>query len=223
MSPEPADLIPTRSSLLSRVKDWHDLEGWQQFFDTYWKLIYNTARKAGLTDSEAQDVVQDTLLSVAKKMPEFNYDSAAGSFKTWLLQLTHWRILNQLKKRRPDGRFALPRTDTSDRTATIERVPDPAFADLADYWDREWHKNLVDAALQRVKDKVSPKQYEIFYLAVIKQLPAGKVAASLKVNRARVYLAKHRVSALVKKEVQALERQAELSTKTRLKNLHATL
>jgi DNA-directed RNA polymerase specialized sigma24 family protein len=72
MDLETDDFIPTRSSLLSRVRDWQDIEGWQEFFDTYWKLIYNTGRKAGLTEAEAQDLAQDTMLSVAKKIPEFN-------------------------------------------------------------------------------------------------------------------------------------------------------
>jgi len=60
--------IPTRQSLLGRLKDWNDQESWQVFFDTYWRLIYNTAMKAGLNDAEAQDVVQETILSVSKKV-----------------------------------------------------------------------------------------------------------------------------------------------------------
>lgn len=223
MTAEPDDFIPTRSSLLSRVRDWQDFEGWQEFFDTYWKLVYNTGRKAGLSEAEAQDLVQDTMVSVAKKMPEFKYDPAVGSFKGWLLQLTHWRILNVLKKRGPAGRFVIQSSGTSEGTSTLERMPDPAFDDLAQYWDQEWHNNLVDAALQRVKDKVSPNQYEIFHLHVIKQLPAGKVAASLKVSRARVYLAKHRVSALVKKEVAWLERQDTFSSKPQTTPLNKPL
>src|SRR5437870_3033761 len=95
------ELAPTRSSLIGRLKDWEDQEGWREFFNTYWKLIYATAIKAGLMDAEAQDVVQDTVLSVAKKMRDFKYDPGIGSFKGWLLQLTRWRILNQLKKRLP--------------------------------------------------------------------------------------------------------------------------
>ena len=46
-----------------------------------WKLIYGVARKAGLTDVEAQDVVQETMASVAKHMPTFKYDPVIGSFK----------------------------------------------------------------------------------------------------------------------------------------------
>ena len=60
------EFIPTRHSLLSRLKDWNDQESWRVFFDTYWKLIYHAAVKAGLSDAEAQDVVQDTVISVMK-------------------------------------------------------------------------------------------------------------------------------------------------------------
>jgi len=70
--------LPTRRSLLSRIRDWDDQESWRRFFDTYWRLIYNTAVKAGLSDAEAQDVVQETILTVAKKIKEFHYDPTVG-------------------------------------------------------------------------------------------------------------------------------------------------
>src|SRR5947207_8795889 len=93
------ELIPTRSSLLSRLKDWQDETSWKDFFDTYWKLIYHAAIKAGLRDSEAEDVVQETVISVMKSMPEFHYEAEGGSFKSWLLNLTAWRIGDQFRKR----------------------------------------------------------------------------------------------------------------------------
>ena len=74
------EFIPTRHSLISRLKDWDDQESWKEFFDTYWKLLYSVALKSGLSDAEAQDVVQDTIVAVAKKMPEFHFDPALGSF-----------------------------------------------------------------------------------------------------------------------------------------------
>ena len=49
--PNAEELIPTRDSLLSRLKDRHDDESWRDFFNTYWKLIYGVARKAGMTDA----------------------------------------------------------------------------------------------------------------------------------------------------------------------------
>ncbi len=53
------EFIPTRDSLLSRLKDWNDRDSWKEFFETYWKLIYRTALQAGLNEAEAQDVVQE--------------------------------------------------------------------------------------------------------------------------------------------------------------------
>src|SRR5213083_2789231 len=95
--------LQTRWSLIGRLKDMDDQQSWQDFFDAYWKLIYSVALKAGLNDSEAQDVVQETVISVAKKMPEFKADPAAGSFKSWLLTLTRWRIVDQLRRRKNVG------------------------------------------------------------------------------------------------------------------------
>ena len=80
--------LQTRWSLIGRLKDMDDRQSWQEFFDAYWKLIYSVALKAGLSDAEAQEVVQETVISVANKMPEFKADPAAGSFKSWLLTLT---------------------------------------------------------------------------------------------------------------------------------------
>src|SRR5437867_10362332 len=99
MPVEQPEFIPTRQSLLSRLKSWDDQESWREFFDRYWKLIYGVALKSGLTPSEAQDVVQETLIAVCKNIKEFKADPAFGSFKAWLLKLTRWRILDQVKKR----------------------------------------------------------------------------------------------------------------------------
>ena len=113
----------TRQTLLSRLKDWGDQESWQEFFDTYWKLIYRTARKAGPPDVEAQEVVQVTMISVARAIPEFKHDRALGSFKHWLLQLTGWRINDQMRKRRPEERMPRRTLDDTARTSTEDRVP----------------------------------------------------------------------------------------------------
>src|SRR5262249_31410444 len=78
------DPIPTRYSLLSRLHDWDDQESWKEFFDTYWRLIYAVAIRSGLTDSEAQDVVQETIISVSKDIDKFKRDRELGSFKGWL-------------------------------------------------------------------------------------------------------------------------------------------
>jgi RNA polymerase sigma-70 factor (ECF subfamily) len=199
-------LLATRRSLVDRLENWDDRKHWQEFFDAYWKLIYSAARKSGLTDAEAQEVVQETVITVAKKVGKLRYDPAIGSFKGWLLQITRWRIADQFRKRDPaEARRARSQDDRA--TATIERVPDPAdAADLDALWEKEWQENLFAAAIARVKKKVDPKQFQIFDCYVRKEWPAQKVAAELRVSVGQVYLARHRVAALLKKEIKALEK-----------------
>jgi RNA polymerase sigma factor (sigma-70 family) len=198
-------LLATRRSLVERLADWGDRKRWQEFFDTYSKLIYSAARKSGLTDTEAQEVVQETVITVAKAIDKLNYDPAIGSFKGWLLQITRWRIADQFRKREP-GEAKHPRSLGDDLTATIERIPDSSVIDLEALWEKEWQENLFEAAITRVKKKVDPKQFQIFDCYMRKEWPAEKVAKQLNVNIGQVYLARHRVAALLKKEIKALER-----------------
>jgi RNA polymerase sigma factor (sigma-70 family) len=200
-------LLTTRRSLIDRLANWDDQRRWQEFFDTYWKLIYAAARKSGLTDVEAQEVVQETVITVAKKIDKLKYDPAIGSFKGWLLQITRWRIVDQFRKRGPGGAKS-PRSLDDRLTATIERIPDEHVVDLDEVWEKEWEHNLFEGAIARVKKKIDPKQFQIFDCYVRKEWPAQKVAAQLRVNVGQVYLARHRVGALLKKEIKALEKSA---------------
>lgn len=198
-----AGLLATRRSLIDRLANWDDQRRWQEFFDTYWKLIYAAARRSGLTDAESQDVVQETIITVARQIEKLRYDPAIGSFKGWLLQITRWRIGDQLRKR---DRAVKLQSNDDQRTATIERVPDPNAVDLEAFWEKEWQQNLFAAAITRVKKKVDPKQFQIFDCYVRKEWSAQEVARKLRVSVGQVYLARHRVGALLKKEIKALEK-----------------
>ena len=199
-------LVATRRSLVDRLQNWEDRKHWQEFFDTYWKLIYSAARQSGLTETEAQEVVQETIITVAKKVGKLQYDPARGSFKGWLLHITRWRIADQFRKRRP-GEDKHRFSDDTRMTGTIERLPDTEATDLDALWEREWRENLLAAAMQRVKKKVEAKQFQIFDCYVRKEWPAQKVATELGVSVGQVYLARHRVAVALKKEIKALEKQ----------------
>jgi len=159
MNQSQAEYLPTRQSLIERLRRWDDQESWRDFFDLYWGLLYGTAMKSGLNDPEAQDVAQDTIILVAKKMSRFKYD--------------------------------------------------PAVDRLEAFWEEEWARTLWAAALARVKEQVAPKQFQMFDLYVVKERPAPEVAQALGVAIAQVYLAKHRISALLKKELTQLKTRLE--------------
>ena len=199
----------TRKSLIARLDNWEDQRTWDEFYQTYWRLIYSVAVKAGLRPDEAFDCVQETILSIAKQSKRKLYDPEQGSFKTWLMNMTRWRINDQFRKRKKDTAMAGGEWDNDRKTAVIDRVEDPNGDLLSRLWDVEWKKNVADAALSRVKAQVSPKQYQIFHYYVIKQWDAKKVQDHLNVSMAQVYLAKHRVGTVLKRELAKLEENAE--------------
>lgn len=200
------DSIATRTTLLERLKDWRDNPSWQEFFDTYWKLIYGFAIRSGLNQSEAQDVVQETMLSVAKNIPTFKYDRTIGSFKHWLLNMTRWRISDQVRKRKNLVAEADQERPTETQTGRVNRVPDPASLDLDALWETEWEKTLLEAAVNKVKRQLDPEKYQIFDLLVNKEWPPQKVADTFNMTINQVYLAKHRVTELIKDEVERLKK-----------------
>ena len=218
-----ASSIQTRPSLLNRLKTGDDTESWQEFYRVYGKLVRDFAIQAGLTDTEADEVVQETAIATARNLPEFRYDPKVCRFKTWLLNQASWRIKDQFNKRRriegltggsparAGGSPALPTDET--RTSTVNRVPDPAAVNLDALFEVEWRKNLFAAALERVKAKFSLKQFQMFDLHALKEWPAADVAKSLGVSHANVYVTKHRVAAAVKKEMARIEREMERGVK----------
>jgi RNA polymerase sigma-70 factor (ECF subfamily) len=199
------ELIPTRRSLLLRLRDWDDQASWKEFFETYWKLIYGVARKAGLTDAEAQDVVQETIISVARKMPDFSYDPALGSFKAWLMQVTRWRITDHFRKKQYErqGR-RYPREEPMDGNWIDEQVDLGGF-DLESVWNEEWTKHVLEAALAKVRQRSNPRQFQMFYMHVCRSVAARQVAERLGVKLTQVYFAKYKIGAAVKSEIAKME------------------
>lgn len=209
MSTSQEPFIATRWSLISRIRDLDDGASWQDFFDTYWKLIYGVAIRSGLSDTAAQDVVQETVLTVVRNLPQFKTGPQAGSFKAWLLRIVSWRVADQFRKQARNERliqhdFASAGTSI---TPLGERVADPGGTILDKVWDEEWEKNLMELALQRVKEKVSARAFQMFDLYALKQWPVAEVARALHTTTAHVYVAKHRVSSALKRELRLLRAQ----------------
>jgi len=219
MKPDHDPQLQTRSSLLDRLKTGDDSESWREFYRTYGGLIRFFAQKAGLTADEAEEVVQETAIGVARHLPEFTYDPKVCRFKTWLLNLARWRIQDQIKKRRDEEKLASAAPEnagkppvTSDdtaRTATVERIADPSVSEFGTEWDAAWERNLFAQALEVVRGRIDERQFQIFDLYVMKNWSAEDVASTLGISVARVYLTKHRISAMVTKETRRLEKQIE--------------
>ena len=200
------DYLPTRHSLINRLKDWGDQDSWVDFFDTYWRYIYGLARKAGLSDDEAQDVVQETVIGIAKKIKDFQC-SPNHSFKAYLTNATKYRIGDRFRKRKKGATSSASNSEETDGTAHIERIPDPRSLEIDREWEMEWEQNLLEVALEKVRQRVDNQSFQLFHQHVVKQWPAKKVAESSGAKLAEVYFAKYKVSRLLKREIQRLQKE----------------
>jgi RNA polymerase sigma-70 factor (ECF subfamily) len=207
--------------LLARLKDWSQQTAWRQFDHDYTPLLRNVARKAGLTEAEADEVMQETLIAVAKKIGEFQHSGRRGSFRAWLYQQARWRIADQFRTRKrtnpcskspmrePAEAAQSPhetmergcRTSGSPENLAMESEADPTFERI---WDSEWDEHVRRSALARVKAQVSPGQYQLFDLHVLQGLSVREAAKAAATTMAAVYMAKSRVIRLLKRQAKAL-------------------
>jgi RNA polymerase sigma-70 factor (ECF subfamily) len=211
---ETDDWLPTRRSLLTRLRQADDNIGWQEFFETYWRLLYGVARKAGLSAAEAQDAVQDCVITVSRQMPKFRYAPERCSFKGWLLLILRQRVGRQFHKRmqqRADG-DASPQIVISDEatdTNPLARVADASGDQLDSIGEAEWQQHLIAVATERLKSQVSDAQFQIFDLHVLRGWPTSDVAQTLGVSVAQIYLAKLRVGRRFQREIDAAKAREE--------------
>ena len=194
----------TRATLLIRLKDPRDAGAWSEFVDLYGPVVYGFARKRGLQDSDAADMVQEVLRSVARNADRMDYDPKKGTFRGWLYTVTRNKIYNFLssQKRRPRG---VGDVSSQER---LEAFADPTNQSEAD-WELEYQRRLSSKAMDRVKHEFQPATWQAFWGTAVEGRQALEVGETLKMSPGAVYVAKSRVLARLRDEVQKLMAEAE--------------
>jgi RNA polymerase sigma factor (sigma-70 family) len=194
----------TRATLLVRLKDPRDTGAWGEFVELYGPVVYGFARKRGLQDSDAADMVQEVLRSVARNADKMEYDPKKGTFRGWLYTVTRNKIYNFLssQKRRPR---AAGDVTSQER---LEAFADPTNESEAD-WELEYQRRLSHKAMERVKHEFQPATWQAFWGTAVEGRQALEVGQMLKMTPGAVYVAKSRVLARLRDEVQKLMAEAE--------------
>lgn len=205
MSTADDSFLPTRSSLLSRLKNASDAAGWQYFVDNYGRLVFQVCLRSGLTRQEAEDIVQEVVAAVAKQMPRFEYDRSRGSFKGWLARVTRNHIADFLERKSKEmqRRVELP----EERTNAI--AAEQQGGGMDEVWESEWREHLMTRALRCVQQQLPARSVQIFQMSAVEGWSTEKIAAALRISRPQVYLARHRAARLVKKEIERLKKELE--------------
>lgn len=145
----------TRSSVLRAVSDTTNEAAWARFFDLYAGFVFAVARSRGLSAEDADDVVQNVFIDLARKMPTFSYDRQKGRFRSYLLELVSWRVKDKLKAQLRETKVRVPLDEMNEEEK-------PAANAYMDKVEREWQAAVLNEALRRLQQQVSPDHFAAF-------------------------------------------------------------
>lgn len=194
---------PTRASLLLRIRDTRDSDAWSQFVDVYAPLVYGYARKHGLQDADAADLVQDVLRAVSSAIKRLNYDSKLGTFRGWLFTVARTKLSDLVARRQSPGRG----TGESDVQQLLLNRPAADGQDERDHeeWNLDYERRLFAWAAERVRSEVQDATWQAFWQTTVEGKSGKAVSESLEMTVAAVYLAKSRVMARLKEQIRLVD------------------
>jgi RNA polymerase sigma factor (sigma-70 family) len=200
----PVDDSPlTRASLLVQIRDGRNHAAWQEFTNLYGPLVYGFARKRGLQDADAADLMQDVLRSVSTAIAKLDYDRTRGTFRGWLFTITRNKVFNFLEARRI-------RPQASGRTTTNQLLDaQPDGNDDSDSWELEYQRRIASLAMERIKQEFQDNTWQAFQLTAVEGMAVADVAKKVGMSPGAIYVAKSRVLARLKEEVEMLRQQEE--------------
>lgn len=189
----------TSLSLLQRLKGDREAPDWNRFVNLYDPLLRAWLRRHSLLVDDSDDVVQNIMAVVVRKVSEFEHNGRTGAFRTWLKEITarclhsYWRS----RKNQPAG------VGGSDVQALIADLQDPQ-SEASQEWDREHDRFVMRKLLDDLKTEFEPKTWLAFQRFALEQIPAAKVAEELDISANAVFIAKSRVLARLRQESQGI-------------------
>jgi RNA polymerase sigma factor (sigma-70 family) len=186
----------TQPSLLVRLRDQKDDRAWAEFLDIYGPLVHQLARRKGLQEADAQDLVQDVFRAVARAIERYDPDPARGSFRGWLSRITANLIINLLASRKRHARG----TGDTDMQRRLEQEPDLPAEESA-LFEAEYRRRLLAWAAERARGSFSEAIWQAFWRTGVEGRPAKEVALALGMTVGTVYQYKSRVVARIRREI----------------------
>lgn len=189
--------MQTRASLLLRIRNPQDRLAWSEFVRLYAPILHGYAMKNGLQDADAADLAQDVLRNVLRAAPDFVYDPAKGAFRGWLFTIAR----NQIRKtaRKP---VTIGTGDSNVQALLNEQsAEDPA----EEAWEKEYQLHLFRWAADKVRSEFRETSWNAFWMTIVENKPIDEVAKKLKITSGAVYIARSRIIARIREEVQHVE------------------
>lgn len=198
----------TRPSLLIRLRDSQDHEAWRSFSRLYGQMIFNFCRSRGLQDQDAAEVMQESLMQIAKSIKNFEYEPVRGRFRGWVGSIVRSKLIEFHRKLSRQPKL---------QDATLENISTTTDSG----WDDVWLEHVVEAALSRVEIRLANQTWMAFRLVWLEHVDPVQVARRMCRDVAWVYLAKSRGLRLLREEVNFLADEPLDSFDCRASDQHA--
>jgi len=187
----------TRQTLLIKVREQYDEDAWQEFIEFYRPYIYRVVQNLNqIKVTEREDIIQEVMLIAWKKLPEFEYNSQKGRFRSWLSTITQRTANSHYHKTKKANIF-----ESDFESAELQKGIDPEVERI---FQEQWERHVADTAWANIADKFDEK-----VLLAFQKLASGekgeKVAQELELSQGSVYVYKKRVMAALQKEIAYLD------------------
>lgn len=189
-------MTSTSHSLLEQLQHGPDGLAWQRWHALYEPLIQGWLRRNHLIASDRDDVVQNVMTVVVRRLPEFQHNGRVGAFRNWLKTITINCLRDYWKQMRTHPRHAAA-------TGVLDEWADDQSA-VSRSWDVEHDRHLVQKLLAMLEPEFTPETWQAFQRVVIAGQPAAEVAKDLKMTVNAIYIAKSRVLTRLRLEAAGL-------------------
>ncbi len=190
--------LPTRPSLLVRLRNAEDHAAWSQFVTVYTPLIFGFCCKRGLNETAAGDVCQEVLKAIARAIPQYQYDPQRSTFRNWLFTVVRSKWNNHIAAQARQPKLAGETT----LEEFAEHEPDRA---LEESWRREYQANLIQWAASQIQNEFKTQTWEAFRRTALQGEPPEVVALQLGLTLNALYVARSRVTRRLKETIESIE------------------
>lgn len=188
----------TRNSLIVRLSDAADSDAWEDFVATYRPVIFRLAVARGLQFSDADDLAQQVLVSVADRISDWEADPKRARFRTWLARVVRNAAVNAVTRRKQDrGRGG---------TSALILINGRAADDCSDeqVFDMEWRREALRVASEQIRDEFHPATWKAFWLTAIDGVSVSDAAARTGKSVGAVYVARSRIMTRLQQKVRLM-------------------
>ena len=150
------------SELLIAVAERKDRKAFIKLFEHFGPRVKSYLRRLGVNDSEADDLMQEVMLTVWRRAEQFDCRKARAS--TWIFTITRNKRIDAIRRERR------PELDPNDPALVPDRDDDPSEAVSANEWR---------AAIKRAIDEVPEEQAKLLRMSFFEDKTHDAIATEL--------------------------------------------